>query len=147
MKVFVSSSWRNELQPTVVSALRRAGHEVYDFRAPAEGTDGFSWSHLDPRWQSWSASEFRASLTDPRVLAGFEQDMTALRGCDVCLMVQPCGRSAALELGWAAGAGKSTIVLLAGGEPKLMLRMAHHFCCTLEEVLEALTFIESHGPR
>jgi hypothetical protein len=53
-------------------------------------------------------------------------------------MVQPCGRSAALELGWAAGAGKPTIVLLAAAEPELMLKMADYFCLTIEEVIETL---------
>ena len=68
--------------------------------------------------------------------------MTALQDCDALVMVQPYGRSAALELGWAKGAGKRTIVMLADGEPELMLLMADHFCLTLDEVLEALRPIE-----
>ena len=32
MKVYVASSWNNEVYPEVVKALRRAGHDVYDFR-------------------------------------------------------------------------------------------------------------------
>jgi nucleoside 2-deoxyribosyltransferase len=69
---------------------------------------------------------------------GFRYDEDALERCDALVMVQPCGRSAALELGWAAGAGKPTIVLLADGEPELMLKMAQHFCLTVEEVLQVL---------
>ena len=34
-KIYVASSWRNREQPSVVKALREAGHEVYDFRNPA----------------------------------------------------------------------------------------------------------------
>ncbi len=142
MKVFVSSSWRNERQPAVVAALRRAGHEVYDFRDPAPGATGFSWADIDPRWLDWTAQRFRDSLDDPRVARGFELDMSALRTCDALVMVQLCGRSAALELGWAAGAGKPTIVLLADGEPELMLKMAQHFCLSVEEVIETLKRIE-----
>ena len=37
MKIYVASSWRNLLQPGIVLALRRCGHEVYDFRNPAPG--------------------------------------------------------------------------------------------------------------
>jgi nucleoside 2-deoxyribosyltransferase len=74
---------------------------------------------------------------------GFQYDMSALRECDAVVMVQPCGRSAALELGWACGSGKATIVLLAEGEPELMLKMADHFCLSVEEVVVALEGIAS----
>jgi hypothetical protein len=141
MKVFVSSSWRNQLQPSVVIALRQAGHEVYDFRGPGPSAAGFSWSELDPDWQSWSGARFRDSLEHPRVAEAFSLDMDALRACHVCVMVQPSGRSAALELGWAAGAGKATIVLLADAEPELMLKMADRFCLTVDEVIQALAEI------
>ena len=141
MKVFVSSSWRNDRQPEVVRALTDAGHEVYDFRDPAPGQNvqGFSWAEVDPEWQSWTGQQFRDALSHPRVKQGFRYDMDALEACDALVMVQPCGRSAALELGWAVGAGKPTIVLLADGEPELMLLMAQHFCLSIEEVLAVLT--------
>src|SRR5687768_14285542 len=127
MKVFVSSSWRNECQPSVVAALREAGHDVYDFRSPADGISGFSWAEVNPDWRSLSASQFRSHLHNPHVEQAFHYDMSALRACDAVVMVQPCGRSAALELGWACGAGKATLVLLADGEPELVLKMADQF--------------------
>lgn len=34
---FPASSWRNEIQQEIVSSLRSAGHEVYDFRNPVPG--------------------------------------------------------------------------------------------------------------
>ena len=140
MKVFVSSSWRNERQPSVVGALVEAGYEVYDFRDPSPGEDvaGFSWAEVDAGWQDWTADQFRAALAHPRVLEAFHFDMDALAACDALVMVQPCGRSAALELGWAAGAGKPTIVLLSDGEPELMLLMAQYFCLSMNEVLDVL---------
>jgi hypothetical protein len=82
-------------------------------------------------------------MSDSRIERGFDYDMTALRNCDALVMVQPCGRSAALELGWACGAGKPTIVLLADGEPELMLRMADHFCLTIEEVMDVVKTLDS----
>jgi hypothetical protein len=33
MKIYAASSWRNELQPSIVVDLRELGHEVYDDRA------------------------------------------------------------------------------------------------------------------
>ena len=145
MKVYVASSWRNERQPSVVAVLRKAGHDVYDFRHPHGEDSGFSWAEIYPGWPATTAEEFRRSLEDPRVAQGFELDMAALRDCDACLMVQPCGRSAALELGWAAGAGKATLVLLADVEPELMLKMAEHFCVSIEEVVETLETIERNS--
>jgi hypothetical protein len=141
VRVFVSSSWRNERQPSVVAALKEAGHEVYDFRnpSPGESVPGFSWAEVDDGWQDWTVSQFKAALAHPRTAQGFRYDMEALEACDALVMVQPCGRSAALELGWAAGAGKQTIVLLSDGEPELMLLMAQHFCLTVEEVIAILS--------
>jgi hypothetical protein len=148
MKVFVSSSWRNEQQPSIVRELARAGHEVYDFRSPTRnGAAGFAWTDVDPDGRSSTASGFREVVKDARVLEGFRRDMDALRECDALVMVQPCGRSAALELGWAAGAGKATIVLLADGQPELMLKMADHFCIDMSEVLATLKDIDRSKTR
>ena len=32
MNIYVASSWRNQKQPDVVTALRENGHTVYDFK-------------------------------------------------------------------------------------------------------------------
>jgi hypothetical protein len=145
-RVYVASSWRNEArQQSMVRTLRAAGYEVYDFRHPAPygrnapiGDSGFAWSSVAPDWQQWSPAAFREALRHPIAARGFALDMGALRACDACVLVLPCGRSAHLELGWAAGAGKVTVALLAEGEPELMLAMAHHLALTEQEVLEAL---------
>lgn len=107
MNVYVASSWRNPWQPSV---LRGWGHTVYDFRKPDGGT-GFSWREVDPDWKEWKARAYRAGLAHPIAERGFASDMNALRACDACVLVQPTGNSAHLELGWAIGAGKRTAVL------------------------------------
>ncbi len=138
MRVYVASSWRNEKQPAVVQALREAGHEVYDFRNPTEGNHGFSWKQCQPTPPPWSAEQTREVLRHPIAEEGFGFDFSAMKWADACVMVQPSGRSAALELGWCAGAGKLAIVLLADGqEPELMLKVAK-ICTSLDEVLAAL---------
>ena len=45
-KIYVASSWRNKYQPEVVAALRKAGHEVYDFRNPKDNPGGFHWADV-----------------------------------------------------------------------------------------------------
>jgi nucleoside 2-deoxyribosyltransferase len=112
MKIYVASSWRNMLQPAVVTILRRCGHEVYDFRNPAPENSGFSWSEIDPNWLQWTPQEYRTALNHPIAERGFSHDMTALRQCDACVLVLPSGRSASFEFGWAIGAGKRGAVLM-----------------------------------
>jgi nucleoside 2-deoxyribosyltransferase len=69
----------------------------------------------------------------------FHFDFKAMKWADAVVMVQPCGRSAALELGWAAGADKLTIALLADGqEPELMLKLADEICVSIDEVITLL---------
>jgi hypothetical protein len=144
MKVYVASSWRNELQPAVVSILRDKGHEVYDFRNPHPGNTGFHWSDIDDNWKQWTMSEYREVLKqNPMATKGFEADKFGLLWADFVLLVQPCGASSHLELGWAAGAGKLTGVLLNNAEPELMYRLADHLFVNLHEVCEYLRHKEA----
>ena len=138
MNIYVASSWRNNDQPRVVQELRQLGHSVYDFKNPAPGDEGFHWSEIDSKWTCWAPDEFVKGLQHPLAQNGFKKDMSALMNCDACVLVLPCGRSAHLELGWAAGAGKKTFILLDHplSEPELMYKMAEHLCPTLYELLE-----------
>ena len=125
MNIYVASSWRNLLQQGIVHALRRCGHKVYDFRHPAEGVSGFSWSDIDPDWKEWEPSQYRAALKHPIAERGYGYDMTALRACDACVLVLPSGRSASWEFGYAMGAGKRGYVIQFDRcEPELMYREA-----------------------
>ena len=99
MNIYVASSWRNAQQPFVVHTLRNDGHDVYDFKE-----HGFNWAEIDPDWRTWSPERYRACLDHPIARAGFAHDMAALRDCEACVLVRPCGISAHLELGWAVGA-------------------------------------------
>ena len=111
MRVYVASSWRNGYQPLVVEALRGADFEVYDFRNPPEGS-AFAWSEIDAGWQSWTTAEYAEALCHPLAEAGYDADMEALEACDICVLVMPSGRSAHLEAGHAAGAGKHLVILI-----------------------------------
>ncbi len=138
MNVYVASSWRNEHQPGVVEHLKCQGFKVYDFRNPAPGDNGFHWSEIDPRWESWGPAEYCEALHNPLAERGFATDMWALNNADAVVLVHPCGRSAHLELGWGIGAGKLGIVFIPEAiEPELMNKMAT-VCVSLDEVCEAL---------
>jgi len=150
MNIYIASSWRNDRQPEVVDVLRGEGHEVYDFRHPAPGDDGFHWSEIDREWQRWTAEQYRAGLGHPLAQRGFACDMRAMEGCDAVVAVQPFGRSASLELGWACGAGKLTVLLLAEGqEPELMVKMCDYICLSLPEVVAVLhgeqAYVDRYG--
>jgi hypothetical protein len=137
-RIYLASSWRNPHQPWMVDLLRQNGHQVYDFRNPPHST-GFKWSDIGLTLPC-TAEEYRRALhTHPRAAQGFGADFAAMRWADTGLLVLPCGRSAHLELGWMAGAGKRTIILTQDGEePELMALLADEICLSPDEVLRAL---------
>jgi hypothetical protein len=136
VRIYVASSWRNVYQPTLITALRLEGWEVYDFRNPAPGDDGFHWSEIDPAWQSWTPTQYRDALQHPLAQVGFAQDKLALQMADVTVLVLPCGRSSHLELGYAKGMGQRTAVLmLEPAEAELMYLLCERVCLSVDELL------------
>ena len=111
------------------------------FATPAPGNHGFQWTEIDPEWKAWQPKDFREALDHPIAVEGFQRDMRALACCDICVLVLPCGRSAHLEAGYAAGFGKKVIVLLAPGEPELMYRMADFICFDVDEVVSVVSVL------
>jgi hypothetical protein len=137
-RIYLAASWRNPYHGDVLNALRLSGHEVYDFKNPPYST-GFKWSDIGLALPCTAADYRTALYSHPRAAQGFNADFSAMRWADTCVMLLPSGRSAHLELGWMAGAGKRTIILTRDGEePELMALLADHICITLEEVLEKL---------
>lgn len=122
-KIYVASSWRNQHQQTVVTKLREWGYEVYDFKNPPNGK-GFSWSEVSPDWQKWNLEEYRKGLDHSAAVRGFISDFNGMARADECLLLGPCGRSASIEAGWMAGAGKKVVVFLPEmQEPELMYNL------------------------
>ena len=112
MKVYVASSWRNDIYPQVLEVLRQAGHDVYDFRHQG----GADWNPTE-----MTSEELFSFLDHPRVNSIFRKDMDALEESDAVVCVLPCGRSAHLELGYGIGAGKRTVLLWHDGDaPDIM---------------------------
>lgn len=135
MKIYVASSWRNKLQPKVVKALLQAEHEVYDFR---NTESAFHWSDIDRKWELWSTDQMAKALDHPLAQKGFKFDKAAIDWADVCVMVLPCGRSASLEAGYFAGAGKPLAIFLSDGDPEVMYNLATAVVTTMEDLLSLM---------
>ena len=138
-KIYVASSWRNKYFPAVVEALRAKGHEVYDFRNPPHGGNGFRWTDIDVNAMDWSFGEYAEGLHHPKAERQFKADLEALEWADTCVLVLPSGRSAHTEAGWMAGAGRRVFVYIPEmQEPELMYKLFDGVIGSLAELLEAL---------
>lgn len=136
--IYVASSWRNDIQPTVVEFLRALGHVVYDFKNPEEGDHGFHWSDIGKNWQEWTFREYTTALKSPIAVDGFNKDFTAMQGSEACVLVLPCGRSAHLEAGWFVGQPRKKLYIYKpepiAVEPELMYKMADGITDSLHEL-------------
>ena len=138
-KIYVASSWRNKYYPEVVQALRAAGHEVYDFRNPPHGGNGFRWTDIDENALNWSFEQYAGGLHHPKAERQFAADLEALEWADTCVLVLPCGRSAHTEAGWMSGAGRKVIAYIPEmGEPELMYKLFNAVVGNLEDLLKSI---------
>lgn len=141
--IYVASSWRNPIQIAVVAALKASGLAAYDFRNPAPGNNGFRWTDVDPEWTGVNGTDgvttpeaYLRSIEHPVAIDGYRADFEAMEKADTFVLVLPCGRSAHLELGWAVGAGKRTVILLDDPcTPELMYRMVDYVAPSLFDLL------------
>jgi hypothetical protein len=144
MKIYVASSWRNDMQPLAVSYLRANGFKVYDFRNPLPEDKGFHWSSIDIAWQNWTVEQYIKALQHPIAVDGFGKDWSAMLNSDACLLVMPCGRSAHLEAGYFVGAKKPLVILTQKCEPELMYKMANAIVCDLDSAISELRAIKKN---
>ena len=141
MKIYLASSHKNVLQPAVLAELRRVGYTVYDFKNPAEGVPGFSWSEVDPDWRQWDEHLFIGGLRHPAARAGFQRDFEAMQDADACVLLLPCGRSAHSEAGFMKGSGKPVFVLLSGAmEAELMYGLFDAITFTTAGLISVLQY-------
>lgn len=138
MKIYLASSWRNEGQGLMVRMLRNEGHQVYDFKNPAPGNNGFHWSEIGAGWKAWTPEEYRAALAHPVAEHGFKSDWDAMEWAGVGVLLLPSGRSAHLEAGYFVGAKKPLFIVGDIVEPELMYKMANKVCLTVDELFAGL---------
>ena len=138
-RIYVASSWRNPYYEQVVKRLREEGHEVYDFRNPPHGGNGFHWIDVDENAPDWTFEDYAEGLSHPLAERQFKADLDAMLWADTCVLVLPCGRSAHTEAGWMAGRGKKVVVYIPKMEdPELMYKLFDKVAGTLDEVIKAL---------
>jgi len=138
-RIYVASSWRNLYYPEVVKRLLAEGHEVYDFRNPPHGGNGFRWTDIDPGALDWGFGEYAEGLRHPLAERQFAADLEALEWADTCVLVLPCGRSAHTEAGWMAGAGRRVIAYIPEKvEPELMYKLFDAVVGTLDDLARSL---------
>lgn len=127
MKIYLASSWRNEFYPDVLAMLREWGYEVYDFRQAVPGCMPFTWEEIDPNYRRWTSRQFADALNTYDAATQFCNDFRAMQQADVFVGVAPFGRSASMEMGWAAGSGKPAILYFPTENnemgPELMAKM------------------------
>jgi hypothetical protein len=97
----------------------------------------------DRMWQEYHQERgfsFRDTLRQPFVLHAFDFDMERLEKCEAGVLVLPAGKSAHGELGFLAGQGKPTYILLDGEPEKfdLMYLLHDKVCYDVSELLEEL---------
>ncbi|HET8726680.1 MAG TPA: hypothetical protein VFO41_04125 [Alphaproteobacteria bacterium] len=146
MRVYAASSWRNTFYDDLLNVLRGAGHEVWNWREPPTGGNGFKWQDTVPAVAGYQhgmlveISLWREMLSHPIAQAGFASDLAGMNWCEVGVLLHPCGRSAHLEAGWIAGRGKKVHVLaLEPVEPDLMvLALNGKICGNTAALIQAL---------
>ena len=138
-KIYVASSWRNQYYPEVVAKLREAGHDVYDFRNPPHGGNGFRWTDIDENAPNWTFNQYAKGLHHPKAERQFAADIEALRWADTGVLVLPCGRSAHTEAGWMAGAGKKVIAYIPEMvDPELMYKLFDTVTNDIQGLIKAI---------
>lgn len=153
--IYLASSWRNEMQPEVLLALRTEGHSVYDFRNPTKswsadtiGDDsgGFQWSAIDPQWEDWTPWAYRQALQTSVASQGYQYDFEAMEVSDIAVLLLPSGRSAHIEAGYFAGHPDKQLHILVPDElrprdkwePELMYKLADEVHGSVTSLVRAL---------
>lgn len=107
-KIYIIGSLRNELVPEMANKLREAGHEVFD-----------DWYSAGPEADDyWHSYELKKGKSYKQALQGyaaknvFNFDKSHLDRNEIAVLILPAGKSGHLELGYVAGCGKPTYIIL-----------------------------------
>jgi hypothetical protein len=137
-KVYIIGSLRNGQVPEIAKKLRSLmpDVEVFDDWYAA----GFE---ADDMWRTYEKERGR---TYEEALQGyaakhvFEFDKHHLDTCDAAILVLPAGKSGHLELGYVAGRGKWTAILLDGEYDRwdVMLKFSDKVTRDLDDIVDGL---------
>ena len=140
-KIYLIGSLRN-------SEISKLGNTL---RAALPGTEIFNdWLSAGPEaddyWKSFEEARsrnYKEALASHPAKHVFEFDKHHLDDSDAAILALPAGRSGHLELGYMAGKGKFTAILLdeVSGKDRwdVMYQFADVICETEEDLVDALT--------
>lgn len=135
--IYLIGSLRNPKVAEVAQGLRMEGYDVFD-DWHAAGPDA------DDQWKKYEQArgrDFQDALELGEAAAHvFSFDKEHLDAADVAVMVLPAGRSCHMELGYMAGSGKKTYILLDDDEDRwdVMYLFADGVFYTLEALMQRL---------
>jgi hypothetical protein len=150
MKIYVASSWRNPFYADVLRILREAGHDVWDWRNPPTGGNGFKWQDAGaPDYQHGDrvdTATYKAMVETVAAQAGFQSDLQGMMFADICVLLLPSGRSAHMEAGYMCGRGKPVHVLrMIPDEPDLMHLLFDEIHSSPAELVARLEVIKQNA--
>lgn len=141
--VYLGGALKNSRVPELGNVLRDRGYDVMDeWHTPGE--------HADTNWQAYERQRGRTYEQALRGRAAqniFLFDRAYIDLCDVFVLVMPAGKSAMLELGYAKGLGKTTVLFMDGQQPDrydVMPNAADFLIGTEAELIELLSRRESY---
>lgn len=136
MKVYLVGSLRNPDIPIIANRLRDAGFEVFDdwFSAGPEADD--FWR----QYEKGKGHTLKQALAGKAAQNVFKFDKNNIDGADAVVLTYPSGKSAHLELGYAAGRGKRTFIYAAGDPDRwdIMMNFADMVCEDMEDLIKGL---------
>lgn len=108
--IYAIGSLRNANIPVIACRLRKEGHEVFDDWIAAGPEADDYWQ----RYEKSKGNELPQALKGWAAKHVFEFDRFHLDRCNTGVLILPAGRSGHLELGYMAGRGKDTAILMEG---------------------------------
>ncbi|GIO33236.1 hypothetical protein J2TS6_43770 [Paenibacillus albilobatus] len=137
-RIYLASSWKNAEHVMYIKGLLvSAGFEVDAFCDTDAGRFVFSFDML-PDVDNLDA---RTVLEEPAVKRAFAEDKKWLDWADTVLLILPAGKSAHLEAGYAAGAGKKLVIYqdeFPRGEFDVMYGFADLISNDFQEIIQFL---------
>ncbi len=123
-KIYLVGSLRNERIPIIANALRDDGHEVFDDWHGAGETADDSWRS----YEQARGRKYHEAIKGKAASNICEFDRSNILASDIVILILPAGRSGHMEIGFAAGAGKRTHILLDADYDRwdVMYRLADH---------------------
>lgn len=136
-RVYIVGSLRNGHVPILANFIRKeAKIEVFDdwYAAGPEADD--YWK----KYEQEKGLSYRQALQGAAARNVFEFDKRNILASSHVLLVLPAGKSGHLELGWAAGKGKQTAILLDDPDRwDVMYQFADYVLLNNHEVIQWLT--------